>query len=94
MATTHSTGKITTSTTFVWKRVKVSPAPQAQGQTPKGPFRWCGMSRWNRKEKVSLTVVYRGGAESWWLVTARGRSVALPGWMALEDVMAEVCSER
>jgi hypothetical protein len=40
-----------------------------------------------------VTIKYRGGAESWWLVTARGRSGAFPGHAAIEDVMAQVLNE-
>lgn len=42
---------------------------------------------------VPLQVTYRGGPESWWLVTARGRHGCFPGHLALEDVMAQVLNE-
>jgi hypothetical protein len=40
-----------------------------------------------------VTVAWRGGPESWWLVTARGRHGVFPGYAALEDVMAGVLNE-
>lgn len=40
-----------------------------------------------------MTVSWRGGAESWWLVQARGRHGTFPGHCAIEDVMAAVLNE-
>jgi hypothetical protein len=42
---------------------------------------------------MSLTVSYRGGSESWWLVEARGSHGVFPGHAALEDVLSQVCNE-
>lgn len=52
------------------------------------------LSRSPRTLPVRLTVTYRGGAESWWLIQARGESQVFPGHAALEDVMSRVLSER
>jgi hypothetical protein len=41
-----------------------------------------------------MTVTYRGGAESWWLIEARGEHEVFPGHRCLDDVMARVLSER
>jgi hypothetical protein len=38
-------------------------------------------------------VTYRGGAESWWLIDARGSIGVFPGHAALEDVMAQIFNE-
>ena len=82
------------STTSSWKWVKVRrPAGGKAQPSPKGTtFRSLG--RWPRDRKVRLTVLYRGGAEGWFLIEARSRHGVFPGWMALEDVMATVYSER
>lgn len=87
-----STGKNTrsTSTTYRWKRVRISggapegPAPQASSK------RWHSLKRRDPGGPLTVTIVHRGGAESWWLVKARGRSGVFPGHRALDDVMAEV----
>jgi hypothetical protein len=42
---------------------------------------------------MTLKVRYRGGAESWWLVEARGSQGVFPGSAALEDVMVQVLNE-
>jgi hypothetical protein len=55
--------------------------------------RWHGLARWPRTRPLTITVQYRGGAESWWLVSARGRHAAFPGSAAIEDVMSQVCNE-
>lgn len=80
------------STTYEWRKVKISggapegPAPKAAS---KGT-RWSGLGRRDSKRALTITVTYRGGAESWWLVTARGRSAAFPGHRCLDDVLGEV----
>lgn len=80
----------TSSTRYEWRKVKIS------GGAPEGPApkaaakRWGGLSRRGSKQPLTLTVTYRGGAESWWLIQARGRSAAVPGHRALDDVMAEI----
>lgn len=78
------------STTYVWRRSKLrtDPAPQA-ARRPKGG-RWSGLSRRPPEDRLTITVKYRGGSESWWHVEARGRNGAFPGWMGLDDVMAEI----
>jgi hypothetical protein len=40
-----------------------------------------------------VTIEYRGGAESWWLVKARGSHGVFPGHAAIEDVMSQVMNE-
>lgn len=78
------------STTYEWRRVKV------RGGAPEGPSRqgppkrFGGLQRRDPKSALTLTITYRGGSESWWLVTARGRSAAFPGHRCLDDVMQEI----
>lgn len=66
------------------------PAPQAQTQRPRRGHRWIGCYPWPREQKITLTVKYRGGAEGWYLVEARGRHGVFPGVVALHDVMMEI----
>lgn len=64
-------------------------------QRPPGPRDASGearppLSRRSARDPLTLTVRYRGGAEAWWEVKARGRSWRFPGYLAFHDVMAEV----
>jgi hypothetical protein len=51
------------------------------------------LRRWPRSEKLTLKVYWRGGAESYWLVEARGSSGVFPGHASIEDVLHQVMSE-
>jgi len=81
------------STTWGWKKVKMKPPPAGQGRVRAQRGRWRGLATWPRRRPVSLTVAWRGGPESWWLVTSRGRHGVFPGHAAIEDVMAQVLNE-
>jgi hypothetical protein len=52
------------------------------------------LARWPRTQHLTIKVTYRGGAESWWLVEARGSTGVFPGSCYIEDVMAAVFNER
>lgn len=61
---------------------------------PNGPRqRWsegllpAPLARRNRREPLTLSVKYRGGAEAWYEIKARGRTYRVPGHRALHDVM-------
>lgn len=89
MATNQN--KRSSSTRYVWRKVKIS------GGAPEGPApkaanrRWHGLTPRDPKASLTITVSYKGGAESWWLVKARGRSAAIPGHRALDDALGEIC---
>lgn len=76
------------STTWAWKRVKISPAPKAnttsRKATPPQP------SRRNPREPLTVTIRYRGGPEAWWEVKGRGKTYRFPGYLALHDVMRTI----
>lgn len=81
------------STTSVWEWRKIKRRPQGtNAASPKGS-RWHGLGRWPRSQHLTLKITYRGGAESWWLVEARGRHGVFPGCAAVEDMMAQVFNE-
>jgi hypothetical protein len=82
------------STTFVWKQVKMKPPPAGQDAARAKRGRWHGLATWPRRRSVTVTIYWRGGPESWWLVKARGRHGVFPGHCAIEDVMAQVCNEH
>lgn len=81
------------STTWEWRKVKMKPPPAGHGTARAKRGRWYGLAVWPRREPLTIKVGYRGGPESWWLVTARGRSGVFPGHASLEDVMSDVMSE-
>jgi hypothetical protein len=81
------------STTWDYEPRKLSPARrEGKPRVPKGR-RWGSLRRRNPREKLTLTISYRGGAEAWWLIEARGSSGVFPGVAALHDVMREILSE-
>ena len=49
-----------------------------------------GLARRNPRDAITITERYRGGAEGWWLVEARGRRQAFPGVLDLHTVMTVV----
>lgn len=81
------------STTWAWKRTKIRTPPAGQTTARAKRGRWHGLATWPRTRPLTVTIRYRGGAESYWLVSCRGRSGVFPGCAALEDVMAQVCNE-
>ncbi len=81
------------STTWQWKRVKMKPPSAGQDGARAKRGRWHGFPVWPRQRPLTVKIVYRGGPESWWLVTARGRHGVFPGVAALEDVMRQVLNE-
>lgn len=44
----------------------------------------------NPREPLTIQVRYRGGAEAWWYIEARGTSQAFPGHLCLHDVMSSI----
>jgi hypothetical protein len=81
------------STTSDWKWAKVKRRPQGTTTARAKRGRWRHLARWPRTQHLSIKVTYRGGAESWWLVEARGSEGVFPGHAALEDVMSQVFNE-
>lgn len=82
------------STTFEWKRVKVRrPAGGQQGSRPKGA-RWWHLPSRNPRERLSITLKYRGGPECWYEVSARGAVGRFPGYVQLHDLMQEINGGR
>jgi hypothetical protein len=71
--------------------MKPPPAGHDTARAQRG--RWHHLTKWPRSRKLTLTVKYRGGAESWWLVESRGSYGVFPGCAALEDVMRAVLNE-
>lgn len=81
------------SATWEWRRVKMKPPPAGHTTARAKRGRWHHLRQWPRTQSLTLTIAYRGGPESWWLVTSRGTHGVFPGHCAIEDVMAQVLNE-
>lgn len=90
MAEPTDTNDCSGSNTVVWKRVIVRGTPAGRAKRLPKAGRFSGLTRRNPRDRLTLTVAYKGGAEGWWVVEARGRVGAFPGGMSLVDVMAEI----
>lgn len=82
------------STRWEHKLVKVRPSAGGHRRSIRAKTGFLRLYRLPRTESVRITVIYRGGAESWWLLKARGEHQAFPGHLCLEDVMARIYSEQ
>jgi hypothetical protein len=82
------------STRWVWKRVKIDPPLAAPPRTAAAGVRRKPVSRWDPRTALTLSVRYRGGAEGWYEVRARGRTIRVPGHVSMHDVMRDIYGER
>lgn len=82
------------STTYAWRKVKIARPPEATTQRRRRRLGFLRLTVQPRSRPVRITATYRGGAESWWWIEARGEKEALPGHWSLDDVLARVLSER
>lgn len=78
------------STTWGWKRVKISRAPQANGSANAVSTFWRRLSPRNPRQPLNITVSLRGGPECWVEVHARGSMGRYHGATALYDVLADI----
>lgn len=68
-------------------------AGRASKNVPKAP-RWGRLARRNGREKLTITVTYRGGNQCWYLIEARGERGVFSGVTALHDVMSEIYNDH
>lgn len=81
------------STTWKWRRVKMTRAPQATGHSvPKG-HRWRKLPRRDPRKPLALTIKLRGGPEGWVEVHARGDFARYPGSTCVLDILMDVNSQ-
>lgn len=80
----------TPSTTWGWRRIKIAPAPQAEEHRERSEASLGSLLRWPRRKPLTITLKYRGGAECWWEIRARGRTIRRPGYVAVHDLMREL----
>lgn len=65
------------------------PAGGQEGSTPKAS-RWYSRPFREPREPLTLKVKFRGGAECWYEIHARGEIGRFPGHASLHDVMSEI----
>lgn len=85
------------STTFEWKRVRMRrPAEGHSNSPPKaGRSYFRRLSPWDwRRKPLTITVKYRGGAQCWFELKARGGTLRVEGAHALVDVVAELANQH
>jgi len=78
------------TTTWGWKRVKISRAPQASNSASAASTFWRRLSQRNPRIPLQITVSLRGGPECWVEVHARGAMGRYHGATALYDVLADI----
>lgn len=78
------------STTWTWKRVKIARPAGGHSDSAAQPLRWYRLPPWPLRRPMTLSVKYRGGAEAWYEIHARGSSGRFVGSTALHDVMREI----
>ena len=94
MGATSNTNSSSPSTRWVWKQVKMSRPPEAdRDSAPKGR-RWYRLPTLDWRRPFTVSVKYRGGAECWFEIRARGQMGRFPGHVSLYDAMREVSGQR
>lgn len=68
----------------------MSPRPDGQVNSPPKAARWHHLPWRNPRDTLTITIKYRGGAEAWIEVKARGSAGRFPGYVQLFDVLKEV----
>lgn len=92
MGSKSSSPSYASSVSTTWERrpVKISQRRRPPGRrSPEASFK-AKLARWPRRQKLTLTIVSRGGPECWYEIQARGTKWHFPGWLDLETVMAEI----
>lgn len=90
MSTEPRSNKRTPSTTYEWRKVKISRAPQASIDSGRNGLHSSQLAQRDPRKPLQVTIVHRGGPESWWELRARGAVVRRPGWTCLDDVLREI----
>lgn len=80
----------TGSTRWVPRGERLSSSARGKTQHARRAYRWFGLRLSPADRKVTITVTYRGGAECWYNLEARGRHGVFPGVASLHDIMREI----
>lgn len=78
------------STTWRSRPDKISRAPQATGTATPQASRWRRFRRREPRDPITMVIRYRGGAEAWVEIRARGEVNRYPGWVPIADVLFDV----
>jgi len=82
------------STTWGWKRVKMSRRPQGSGTAARKGVRWKRFGRRDPHQWITVRLKYSGGAEGWVVVDGRGEVNAYHGATALLDLVLDINQAR
>lgn len=89
MPTQPEPNERTPSTTFGWKRVKISQPPEANEHVERSES-LKSLLPWPRRRPLVITVKYRGGAECWYEIRSRGRTIRRPGYVQIHDLIHDL----
>ena len=81
------------SPTYEWRKVRIPEAfPPGGDSLPQAvrPRAWRTRSRY---KAVTVTIVYRAGPESSWLITCGQKSWRVPGYSGLDQIMPVILRE-
>jgi hypothetical protein len=74
------------SATWEFRKVKIERPPGPNTAAARRASFRARLARRDARRPLEATIRYRGGPESWWEISARGRLYRFPGWWALDDV--------
>lgn len=94
MGATPQTNSCSPSTRWVWKQVKMSRPPEANSDSAPKARRWYTLPALDWRRPFTIRVKYRGGAECWFEIHARGQIGRFPGHVSLYDAMREVAQQK
>lgn len=69
------------------------PPEASTNSRPKGDFSHRLTTR-DPREPLTITVTYRGGAECWYEIRARGTTIRRPGHVAIHDLFRWINGDR
>jgi hypothetical protein len=69
------------------RKVKIRTAPQANDTARRRRSKGGGLRRRDARERLSITIMYRGGSEAWWVIEARGERWTFPGHRSIHDAL-------
>lgn len=90
MARQPETERSFSSTRWIPEVVKIKPPARATQAARRSRTVKALMRPWEPREKLNMRIVYRGGAEAWFEIDARGETWRFTGACTLYDAMAEI----
>lgn len=78
------------STIHVWELAKIQTPARAGKHVRRRRSSFASLPKWPRRQPLVIKVWWRGGAEAWWQLEARGVTIRRPGHVCLHDVLAEI----